>query len=185
MFGLRITKNVATGICIGVWTLGIWWALVSSLPHNPQSPGLRAERGTRLVLPEGWGFFTRDPREADLILARLDENDEWRLEPPHASLDNLLGLRRLSRALPVESSQILHQVEPAFISCGDDNWRHCTAKAPVHEIQNPVPDAKLCGDVTFVRREPVPWAWADLLHPDDMPTNIFRTRIRCDHGTKS
>jgi antimicrobial peptide system SdpA family protein len=176
----RMTRRAATGAWFVAWAVVVWWAMVNSLPHNPQSPGLTAERSTRLVLPEGWGFFTRNPREADLILLRRRDGGAWEIEPPHASAKNWFGLLRESRALPVESMRLLKDAPAAFASC-QGSWRECVDAAPAVALQNDVASPLLCGDVAFLRRAPAPWAWAPLMDGDQMPTDVLRTRITCAH----
>jgi antimicrobial peptide system SdpA family protein len=180
MPAFRMTRRAATGAWLMAWSVVVWWALITALPHNPQSPGLAAERGTRLVLPEGWGFFTRDPREPDLILVRRGADGAWAIEPPHASASNAFGLHRESRALPVESMRLLEHAPVAFAPC-TGSWRECLDAAAPVALRNDVAQPLLCGDVAFLKRAPAPWAWADLMRPDDMPTDILRTRIECSH----
>jgi antimicrobial peptide system SdpA family protein len=179
MITLRMTRRAAVGGWSIVWALAVAWAATSSLPYNPLSPGLSAERRTRLVLPEGWGFFSRDPRERDLMVVRRAHGD-WRIEPPHADASNLFGLLRKSRALPVEASQVISELQQPFAPCSGD-FRPCLDAAPIHELPADRARPFLCGDVAFLRRAPVPWAWSGLLAPERMPTDVLRTHIRCDH----
>ena len=44
------------------WSILLSLVAISGLPYNPLSMSLRIELGIRSVLPEGWGFFTKDPR---------------------------------------------------------------------------------------------------------------------------
>lgn len=179
MTTLRMTRRAAVSGWLIVWALAVVWAAISSLPYNPLSPGLAAERRTRLVLPEGWGFFSRDPRERDLIVARRSHG-RWQIEPPHADVTNWFGLRRTSRVLPVEASQVLTQLEKPLVPCAGE-LDTCLEAAPVHEVASDRARPFLCGEVAFLRRAPVPWAWHALLQPEQMPTDILRTHIRCEH----
>jgi len=160
---------------------GVWWTARTSLPFNPQSPGLSAERRTRLVLPEGWGFFTRDAREKDLLIAMRDDDATWHLQAPHASAQHLFGLHRRSRVLAIETGQIIEEARAPFVPCSDD-WRVCAEQAKPHMLESKASRPYLCGDIALFRRPPVPWAWSNLLDPERMPTDLLRLRIRCNHG---
>ena len=159
---IRLTRRVATTACTLVWMLAFAFVASAALPYNVLSPGLRAERWLRLVLPEGWGFFTRDAREPDLLIARK-HGDRWLLEPPHASASHAFGLLRLSRVLPVEASQLIAAASSSFSPCQLKDLEACIERAPLQRVPSDVQRPFLCGDVALVRRAPVPWAWADLM----------------------
>ncbi|MCR9163212.1 MAG: SdpA family antimicrobial peptide system protein [Nannocystaceae bacterium] len=161
------------------WAALVWWVLINALPHNPQSPGRTEEHQTRLALPEGWGFFTRDPREPDLILVRRASGGDWSIEPPHASAKNLMGLDRTSRAYPVETIRLLEDVRAGFVEC-EQRWDACLSAAPVHVVHNRRAEPVLCGDLGLLRRAPPPWAWAHLMSREDMPTSALRMEVVCD-----
>jgi antimicrobial peptide system SdpA family protein len=174
-----MTRRAAVSGWLTIWAGAVLWAAVSSLPYNPLSPGLHAERRTRLVLPEGWGFFSRDPRERDLIVARKTAG-QWQLDPPHADASNVFGLSRITRVIPIEASQILGELSQPLVPC-DGTLEACLAAAPVHEVASSRRRPFLCGDVAFLRRAPVPWAWHALMTPEQMPTDYLRMHIRCEH----
>ncbi len=173
------TRRGATAVWVVPWVIAMWWVLINALPHNPQSPGRTIERQTRLALPEGWGFFTRDPREPDLILARRTPDGHWAIEPPHASAKNLMGLDRTSRAYPVETIRLLEGVRSGFSEC-EHSWQTCLSEVPASVVQNRRTEPVLCGEVGLLRRAPPPWAWAHLMEPEQMPTSALRMEVVCD-----
>jgi antimicrobial peptide system SdpA family protein len=178
MSSLQLTRRITTSAWLFIWSIAVFWVAISALPYSPLSPGLRAERGTRLVMPEGWGFFTRNPREKDLIVARRDTHGAWRLEPPHASASHWFGLDRTSRVLPIEANQILGAVKGKFSPC-TNGWQSCLEAAQVYVAPRDDRRPYLCGDAALVRRAPVAWAWQHLLEPERMPTDVFRFQVRC------
>ncbi len=176
------TRTGATAAWIAPWVIAVWWVVINALPHNPQSPGRTREQQTRLALPEGWGFFTRDPREPDLILVRRSTGGQWATTPPHASAKNLMGLDRTSRAYPVETLRLLEGARFGFVECERD-WSSCLSEARVNVVRNRRADPVLCGDVGLLRRAPPPWAWAHLMEREDMPTSALRMEVICDAQT--
>jgi hypothetical protein len=68
------------------------------------------------------------------------------------------------------------------------SWSSCSG-TPVGCLDGakPIPDPivniagvqTLCGDVAFVRQQPVPWAWAHASATTQMPSSILRVTIQC------
>jgi antimicrobial peptide system SdpA family protein len=166
------------------WSLLILYAVHIELPanaldlpfENAIKPPLQA------VVPEGWGFFTRDPREARLLPFR-NEAGTWRpaLEGPNGEAWNAFGMNRAARAQGVEMGLIEFAIPT-------DAWKDCNAEIatcldplPVAaQILNPTPGPTLCGEVTFAHRDPVPWAWAAST-PDEtsMPSKVVKVNVKC------
>lgn len=175
-----ITLRTAIAGWLALWGAFVVWTAVCALPHNPLSPGLGMERHMRLLLPEGWGFFTRDAREKDLLIAHFGSSGQLRIEPPHAHVDNAFGLLRKTRVLAVEANQILSESQARFTPCRG-SLADCLAQAPVQKLASNAARPYLCGDLALLRRAPVPWSWIGLLSADEMPTEVYRARIRCHH----
>ena len=170
--------------------LGVAWATAGLYVVHAQIPRnvleLPLERVLRpaipFLAPEGWAFFTRDPREPRLLPYRHATNGVWAYAHagPHADLRNVFGLDRISRAQGVEIGLLLGEF-------ADTAWQPCT-DAPTLcldelprtvSITNRSPAPTLCGDVGLVRQEPVPWAWARVESETTMPSTVVRLDIRC------
>src|SRR4029453_5790255 len=103
--------RVAFVALIALWMTVFVLVTISSLPFNPLSMAFHVEIGIRSLVPEGWGFFTREPRGLVLYLAR-PSGGRWQ---PLAGLPighprNLFGIDRRPRAIPVELAILLDHV---------------------------------------------------------------------------
>jgi antimicrobial peptide system SdpA family protein len=145
------------------WLVFITFVMIVALPYNPLSIRPSEERLVRSFVPEGWGFFTRNPREKDLQLYfKRDgywvKNKSW----PISSISNLGGMDRYPRAQSVELAMILKMVP-------DSSWRYCQQSfiqclngiKPLI-IKNPSPNPTLKGSICITSQSPVPWAWYEL-----------------------
>ncbi|HEX6372101.1 MAG TPA: SdpA family antimicrobial peptide system protein [Longimicrobium sp.] len=163
----------------GVWTA--WGALIvvvltSSAGVSPVKPRFAVRVLQLAVVPEGWSFFTRDPREPkDVAYRRVG----GRLEPvtfANTSRASLMGASRYARAVDGELAGLL---APVLAS----TWRDCRGEAcaaPAGEplrLTNWSPTRRICGDVVVVRGAPVPWAWrrADV----SLPAQTLHLRVDC------
>lgn len=166
------------------WMALALYALQAALPANPLA--LPAQHAVvlpvRQLLPEGWSFFTRDPREADVLIFHEDAAGGWR--PAHlgsyAQAKYAFGWSRRPRAQGVELGLILARLTDAdWRRCGklDD----CLAPSPAAEIslvnRSPVPT--LCGHLALVSAKPVPWAWAHRLGQDHRPEAVVFVSSQC------
>lgn len=178
---VRVAVVLAVAGLLGA--ASVYSALVHLLPHNPLTPVRRSVLS--LVIPEGWGFFTRDPRESDLfVYVPGNEPGQWLFASnvPNANWRNLFGLNRASRGQGMEMALLVNAV-------GRDDWRHDHACGSEHSrcldsvdsslpITNDTPNASLCGVVGIVVQEPVPWAWSGI--DVAMPARVARLNVECE-----
>jgi sporulation delaying protein A len=176
---------------LGAWALAFaspWIALVlyslqAALPSNPLNlPAQRPLLGYgRQLLPEGWAFFTRDPREADVLLFRR-AGDGWeRAEVgSYAQAKFAFGWSRRPRAQGLELALLL-------ASTTKEDWRPCTAisdclaasRAEPISIPDRSPVPTLCGQVALVKANPVPWAWARHVGADHRAESVVFLSVQC------
>ena len=163
------------------WIVFAVYCVHPALPYSSvRLPGTQAVN--RLVLaPQGWGFFTRSPRE-DRQLVYGRGRDGWKsaAKGPHAQLRNELGLDRSSRAQGVEIAMLMGAGAARA-------WRACEGKVTAcldtlprgAAVRNPSPNPSLCGTVAIVNRPPVPWAWVRSPVPVEMPSRILPLEVSC------
>jgi antimicrobial peptide system SdpA family protein len=167
------------------WTAFIFIAAEGALPTNAMDDRLSARDKSNILrlLPEGWSFFTRDPREADPEPFIREPGGGWRrvLQRGRGGIVGLLGLDRASRGQGVEMGLLTGPVpRHRWTRCDRGAWSSCLSAAPVlAEVVNPSPQPTLCGNVAIVFRRPVPWAWARSVNLDQMPAEIVRLRVSC------
>lgn len=172
------------GIAIAVgmlWLVAIAYAATPALPYNPVRLPYTKLAQTLLWAPQGWSFFTRDPREEkQTVYARQGSKWESVLLSPHGRLSNIGGLRRKSRSQGVEMALLMNGFP-------FKDWHSCTASLqeclaqlpPGHVVRNISPTPTMCGTVAIVLQKPVPWAWARSSRPVTMPFRILSLDVSC------
>ena len=160
------------------------YALHAVMPFNPiELPGQRREH-TLVVFPEGWSFFTRNPREDRMLPYLPGANGRWEsaLRSRLGEPQNLFGASRAPGGTMLEAGLLAGQlVGREWTSC-QQSVDECLSSAPVgREIANPTPGATLCGTVAFTAQPPVPWAWSrsPRVQEIQMPTRVVKVRVRC------
>jgi antimicrobial peptide system SdpA family protein len=169
-------------IAVGIaWLVAIAYAIYPALPYSPARLPLAESAHTALWAPQGWSFFTRDPREEkQTVYVRHGSEWESALLAPHDRPANLAGLRRKSRAQGVEMALLVN-------GFSNNDWQPCTESleqclaqlSSGHEVKNISPAPTMCGTVAVVLQKPVPWAWARSSRPVTMPFRILPLEVSC------
>lgn len=159
----------------------------ASLPVKEHATGVTAD-GLRVVsevVPQGWGFFTRDPREPITQAWVQSTSGGWQpsTRGPNASLRNAFGLDRSSRLDEYNVSQVLGKkdTDRLWTDCTGSSIRRCAQRAESkHGVQRwrvEGHDPRLCGNVLFLEVDPIPIDFAGLQY--DPPTKAIRAEVSC------
>jgi len=82
----------------------LFFLLVCSIPSTAYKPDYRVANTMRALLPEGWSFFTRSPREEMADVYKVDSNAVNKLTDCNAEPSNLFGISRKSRKVGMDIS---------------------------------------------------------------------------------
>jgi antimicrobial peptide system SdpA family protein len=174
---------------VGVFTLGLisaclllgLYAVDASRSINALEVPFQPKFLLQQLMPQGWAFFTRDPREERLHVYAETARGWVSADPgPHASWQYAMGFDRRPRVHGVELALLLAQFRQAA-------WQECkqnpvTCLATVETaamVVNTSPQPAFCGPLGIVRQVPVPWAWARATKPVTMPSQILKVDVQC------
>lgn len=166
--GRRITAVVlVAGLLVGYLVRAV--VPVAAMPAPPGRTVARA------LVPEGWAFFTRDPRRPSPVAYTTDRDGRWRLAPGRSR--GPAGLDKRDRARSAEIALLMDRLTgTAWTKC-DREPAACLATARETETANTATVRTLCGDVGIVLQEVLPWAWNDL--PTVLPSRVARLTVTC------
>ena len=165
-----------------VWLLVFVYAVHIALPFNPiRLPFETSE--IRAWMPEGWAFFTRNPREEHIFLFSRRGNGKWTTAAlgPNARPSNEFGLNRISRAQGVETALLMNRFpNSAYLECRGLVASCLEGAQRLGTLKNPSPAPTLCGEIGIVMRKPVPWAWWASGQSVVMPSRFPRITVDCE-----
>jgi antimicrobial peptide system SdpA family protein len=181
---MQLVRFGVFSILVGLlWSIFVLYVALGALPFNPIRPPLLETLRTQVWMPEGWGFFTRNPRE-DRIFLFSSVNGGWikAALPQLGQPKYMMGLDRAPRAQGVEMAMLLvaQPLRKSWKPCQGEPTR-CLERqvtAPA-KVKNRSPNPSLCGLVGFVKRAPVPWAWVNSPKPVVMPSSTARVEVVC------
>lgn len=176
-----LTDRQLGRVTLGLGVTAVMLAVLAVYASLPVS-AIQLPRGVtstaRLLMPQGWNFFTVSMRT---VYPQAYKRSSGTWVPQGGSLavpSDLFGLDRSTRALGSEIAVLLEYL-PArdWRSCGGAPTS-CLTGAPVAvHLVNPSPLDKLCGDVGFVRQQVLPWAWRGT--GTVMPSLVLRAELSC------
>ncbi|WP_372459795.1 SdpA family antimicrobial peptide system protein [Microbacterium nymphoidis] len=140
---------------------------------------------TRDVLPQGWAFFTRSPRES--YATYWQETDAgWEVVGPTAGGEagRLFGWQRSARSEALFGASLVAEAsrsqQAELLPCEDLDDVSCIKAASSIPIDRSMYDNwGLCGEVASISREPVPWAWVSSGADVQMPAHVVRFTVEC------
>lgn len=177
----------------GIMTIGLVAVLAACLfffwiaysPPNPLSPQWTPDEqlNFKTVFPEGWAFFTRDPRQEAFSLYSRTADGDWSngLLGPASQASQLFGWSRISRAQGLDVGEISYQLsERNYKTCVSANPQACLAKLPaVVQIRNDASHPLICGHTVLLWRQPVPWSWSSF-RSITLKARVANLNVHCD-----
>lgn len=177
---IGVARRCTAGVLIIVWSTFGALVLVTAVPDSPLAPSMLARINLLTVMPQGWAFFTRDPREPTPVLYAHGSSGWTEVSLKHTSRTNAYGFRRIARIHGQELAALLSQVPAEAwteVAAGSDPVRVHVLEH--HFVQNPARRPDLCSSLLVVVREPVPWAWARARRHVFMPGRMVRLEVSC------
>ena len=175
--GERVLGALMAAMTAAASIVGVYAAHLPMAANALELPGEDKSAMVK-IFPQGWKFFTRDPRMSEPVPLRK-VGDQWVPYGTRNDLARFLGASRESRTLWPELNWALSSITDADWQACDGPIEPCLARAPVREERARVDHPQLCGTVGVVMRKPVPWAWAKRTPAVNMPSKVLRLEITC------
>ncbi len=180
---MRVSPRSVAALAV-VWGVVALYVAQVHVPRNVLTlPGQSQVKYTVAnFAPQGWAFFTKSPRDPDVLPYGQNPNGTWTSLnlAPHANPHNAFGLDRRSRSQGIEIALLLDRATDKDWKDCEDDLNGCLADArPVRKVANPSPEATLCGTVALVQEKPVPYGWRDLTDDRLMPERFIVLDVSC------
>ena len=173
-------EKVIVIILAALYSILIFLVADSSLGFNPIMVTKKINNAFFSVLPQGWGFFTRNPREPLVDIYEITLNGPQKVTIPNASLKYIYGF---NRGMRFTSSQVGYLVG----MLQENNWREFknlkkaqTNVSSFIQLRNNFSPPLLCGKFIMVKTERIPWAWAKHRNTVNMPVLAVGILADCD-----
>ncbi|MCZ9292782.1 SdpA family antimicrobial peptide system protein [Corynebacterium lehmanniae] len=186
-------KKVLEKAALTLWVLAVFFSclivVVSLLPFSPVRSSLSFIEKEKLtaIVPQGWGFFTKNPQEERLNFYKRTPQGEWVADDTaNASSTNLFGASRKSRLRGLELSKLLAQAEGPETTewevCPSTNRDVCLdfiKGKPAKDIDNNYPVKTICGPTLLTQQKPNPWAYNQAGFENGNEIKYLFMEVRC------
>jgi antimicrobial peptide system SdpA family protein len=159
----RIINQVRYCLFILVVVAGAYFAFIVSNRDTPVRFSYKSVREYYSIFPQGWAFFTKDPKEPVLKIFRQENGRLVHLNNTASlNLGDALGLKRNKRKMSAELAQTLSKVAATkWTKYEAGNIEEVAVKLPIADtIESKFNHKLLQGEYIFYQSERVPWAWA-------------------------
>ncbi len=152
----------------------------ASLGYNTIPISKSFNKITFAISPQGWGFFTRNPKEPLIDLYKIKDDKIKKISIPNASLKYFWGF---NRGMRISSSQIAYFAD----QIPEDRWIYDPSYKADSIIQVSTPFNVLndfsypvhCGKLLLVKTQRIPWAWSKHREKIKMPRSVVIIDVAC------
>lgn len=169
-----------TVLIVLLWSILIGSVMLAALPRNPISLPYVPKLLIKTFVPQGWSFFTRNPRE-NLIYIYKRTGDTWAQSSDviNGSAKNYFGASRKARAMGSEYALLFSLAGVKWDSCATGKLS-CVEESKKLIVRNKLTAPQLCGEFLFVSRSPVPWAWSAHAAEIELPFQYVLVDFVCE-----
>ncbi|MDC9722978.1 MAG: SdpA family antimicrobial peptide system protein [Urechidicola sp.] len=140
------------------WLFILGNIFVATIPI-PNNKSFKSKTTIFSFIPQGWGFFTRDPRE-DIINVYERRNDKIiKVTKTNSSVESYFGISRKNRLKNIELGIITSQIKNEHWAVGAKSNFSLTDIATDTITHNFKPQ-NFFGEYYLVKQERIPWAWS-------------------------
>lgn len=169
---------------VAFWASICYMLVGVSFPNNVLSPYFTKNKFKIVaIIPQGWGFFTRNPREARHEYY-YKQADQWIKDPNlrNGTLRNVYGLDRSGRLALLLYGRIEKKIPgSAWITMKDYDFKHFDFKSPslkTVRIQTKKQAAvNMPTDIIIVQKEITPWAYRAFESNIGLPVSVVKLHI--------
>jgi len=162
-----------------------FWGLVGFtllFVYSPFNPTILPERYRAFSIkftPQGWGFFTRNPREQSLsVYQKVGANWVKKTVP---NIYFKMGAGRDMRMQGAELGSLLQMVSTQrWKNYRQGEFAIQADSLPSLTLVNKYMHPSLCGEIVVKSQEPLPWAWSKDGKDNFMPYRLLKLNIDCN-----
>jgi len=178
---MKSTKNLWAFILVSIFLVSmLFLSILSALPTTPFTPSQEKKIYFSQILPQGWGFFSKNPR--DEYIKVFDKNEEPTVSWPNMRVSNLFGIDRKGRGQGTELALILNDIPQKNFKACDTTVKLCIEDIKMQKserIMNRTPEPTLCGEQFISINTPIPWAWSKSTDSKTQKVKIAKVNLVC------
>lgn len=158
------------------WLVGCVIVICTSVGYTPFRLKASNKNSAFQMIPQGWGFFTRNPREEKLIVYKKIDNSLKKVTQPNFSKQNLFGLSRKGRMRQMQIGNLILPYYRYMQPCEHKDLMKCNPDS-VFVVKNPFEYPILQGEYLIQKQATLPWAWSKSRKDQFNPYEILMIHV--------
>lgn len=160
------------------WILIVILAITSSLESSVLVDG-KTKKVFRYLLPQGWGFFTKSPREPQVAMYKIDNGKPQLVDYNNMSYKNLFGFSRVARIKGYELSIILEKVpKNKYVKGKITDIDQILKLEPIQLMPDEMINFTEKGTYIIRISNPIPWAWSNSNQENNVPGSFVKINVQ-------
>lgn len=135
----------------------VFLLFTNSISYNLNTSSYKTIKIFSTISPQGWGFFTKSPREDNVYIYSVTNKNIINEMLPNSHYSNFFGLSRKSRMIGFEISHILVQLNKEKWENFNGNFNKYTKKAI--KVDNSKLHYLKTGSYLLVKEKVPPYLW--------------------------
>jgi len=151
-----------------------------SLAFNSVNTSVELNKRLFTFLPQGWGFFSRSPREVEVCLFQYKNGKFVKMPNYQAAPWNFFGAGRNVTRLTYEYQDIILRLPKKELVSTKANFQSgVSGPVPqnIVDINNNFDDPRLLGQYLIVMQKIIPWSWISDLDKETIDAKIVRINV--------
>ncbi|MFH6993129.1 SdpA family antimicrobial peptide system protein [Flavobacterium sp. FlaQc-48] len=170
-------KYLYPTLIVGFWIIFLSYIFEASIPI-PSNETFKRKATFFNIIPQGWGFFTRDPRENEIWTYQILNNTAIKVTQTNGNLNNFYGASRKNRLISIELGLLVSQIHTSSWINMKGGKLILDKKIHTDTILNSLNPCNIKGNLFIVEQERVPWAWSKNLHTIVMPYKYAKVYVK-------
>jgi len=141
------------------WVVVLVNVFISVIPV-PSNIKFKSKQSFYTLFPQGWGFFTRNPLECQLLIMKTNDVNHLNVLEPNSSLSSLFGISRINRVRNIEVALILKKIKTKHWKYSKGGEWDFDDKIKCDTVENNFSPKTVHGHYYFLWQKRIPWAWA-------------------------
>jgi antimicrobial peptide system SdpA family protein len=162
--------------------LFVYYIFINAMPFNPLVSSPQSQTKLVGILPQGWAFFTKSPRDPNFIIYKFENNKLVSQGISNISYYNYFGVSRKSRIIAAEGGSLISQtLDYKWTKIDKDISEYlicCDSTSQIKVLNSKTTNKYYCGDYIIQKIVIVPWAWSNIKNII-MPSEYIKVKVVC------
>jgi antimicrobial peptide system SdpA family protein len=162
------------------------YTLLISIPSNIVSFNYSVFKKSKLIyyLPQGWAFFTRNPREDQITVYLIENEFLHNISLKTTDKNQLFGIKRENRYIQDKLGNVISEIEGKFWFKTVSNYDYVDIKDSINHLSVSVRHPSICGTYLIEVKKIMPWSYfkSGLSQNINIDTKLVNLSLICENN---